>query len=188
MLLSKERRSWWENRFELLLFSPLRTFCNRLLMIIVYRPLFTFENFLQSMSMFSTSMLHQGVVFHSSMDVLHAQLGCWLKFFLDVGITKIFLSGIEVLHAQLGWLEVLLGSPPDKEDVVPEHLQHLVLVPALGDQGEVRHVHFKEHRLRLDLLHLERQNYLLERSCWWILKNTSASSFAISIFAAERCS
>ena len=30
----------------------------------------TFENFLQSMSMFSTSMLHHGVVFHSSMEVL----------------------------------------------------------------------------------------------------------------------
>ena len=53
-------------------------------------------------------------------------------------------------------------SPPDEEDVVPEHLEHLVLVPALGDQGEVRHVHFKEHRLRLDLLHLERQNMCLK--------------------------
>ena len=102
ILLSKERRSWWENRFEFLLFSLSRSFCNRLLMIIVHRPLFTFENFLQSMSMFSTSMLHQGVVFHSSMDVLRARLGCSLKFFLDVGITKIFLSGIEVLHAQMG--------------------------------------------------------------------------------------
>ena len=53
-------------------------------------------------------------------------------------------------------------SPPDKEDIVQEHLEHLVLVPALGDQGEVRHVHFKEHRLRLDLLHLERHNMCLK--------------------------
>ena len=53
-------------------------------------------------------------------------------------------------------------SPPDEKDVVPEHLQHLVLVPALGDQGEVWHVHFKEHRLRLDLLHLARHNMCLK--------------------------
>ena len=62
----------------------------------------------------------------------------------------------------IGLTRSVTRSPPDKEDVVPEHLQHLVLVPALGDQGEVRHVHFKEHRLRLDLLHLERHKMCLK--------------------------
>ena len=62
----------------------------------------------------------------------------------------------------IGLIGSVTRSPPDEEDVVPEHLEHLVLVPALGDQGEVRHVHFKEHRLRLDLLHLERQNICLK--------------------------
>ena len=49
------------------------------------------------------------------------------------------------------------GDIPDQEDVVPQLLEQLVLLPALLDEGEVGHHHLEERRLGLQLLHLHLQ-------------------------------
>ena len=53
------------------------------------------------------------------------------------------------------WFELHLDVLPHKEYIIPELLQHLVLLSTLGNQREVRHIHFKEDGLRLDLLNLK---------------------------------
>ena len=78
-------------------------------------------------------------------------------------------------------------SIPHKEDIIPEVLQHPVLLPALVNQREVWNIHFKEDGLRLDFPNLKKQK-CARRLCYIDRSDTSASSFAISMFAAERCS